>query len=53
MRSEVRDRIATKLGVPTSELTPLSMRGFFEQMVPLASSCANHRLLTQLAMLAS
>ena len=53
VRSEVRERIATKLAIQTSELTPLSIREFFEQKVPLGSSSTNHRLLTQLAMLAS
>jgi len=53
VRKEVRDRVAVKLGIPTSELSPLSMKEFFEQKVPLASNQANHRLMTQLAMLAS
>jgi len=53
VRKEVRDRVAVKLGIPPSELSPLSMKEFFEQKVPLASNQANHRLMTQLAMLAS
>jgi len=53
VRKEVRDRVAVKLGIPASELSPLSMKEFFEQKVPLASNQANHRLMTQLAMLAS